>query len=89
MRFGVLDVTHVTALSPYVLLLQFENGEQRRMDMAPMLAVTPFSRLADTATFMRAKVAHGSVAWPGNIDIAPEMLYDLSEIISKESPNHG
>ncbi len=27
---------------------------------------------------MAAKVEYGTVVWPGNIDIAPETLYDRS-----------
>ncbi len=29
--------------------------------------------------FMKATVAFGTVVWPGNIDIAPETLWDKSE----------
>ncbi|MFO7888844.1 MAG: DUF2442 domain-containing protein [bacterium] len=29
--------------------------------------------------FMKAKVAYGTVEWPGNIDIAPETLWDFSK----------
>jgi hypothetical protein len=28
---------------------------------------------------MAARVEYGTVVWPGNIDIAPETLYDRSE----------
>ncbi len=30
-------------------------------------------------SFRQARVEHGTVVWPGNIDIAPETLYDRSE----------
>ena len=38
-----------------------------------------FVRLQDVALFKQAFVAMGTVCWPGNLDIAPETLYDLSK----------
>ncbi|MGE5293332.1 MAG: DUF2442 domain-containing protein, partial [Solirubrobacterales bacterium] len=61
------------------LLLVFENGQQRRFDMKPLLEKKPFSRLKDLPLFMKAAVACGTVTWPENIDIAPETLWDKSE----------
>jgi len=74
----LLDVVSVTAQKDYTLLLVFENGEKRRFDMKPLLDRKPFSRLKDSGLFLKAKVAYGTVVWPGNIDIAPETLWDQS-----------
>ena len=74
----LLDVTSVTTEPGHRLLLEFENGERRRFDMAPYLEERPFCRLRETAVFDMARVEYGTVAWPGNIDIAPETLYDHS-----------
>lgn len=75
----LLDVVSVEAQENYALLLVFENGEKRRFDMKPLLDKRPFSRLKDLPLFMKATVAFGTVVWPGNIDIAPETLWDKSE----------
>lgn len=75
----LLDVTNVTTEPGHRLLLEFENGERRRFDLAPLLNERPFSRLQDLALFKLAAVDYGTVVWPGNIDIAPETLYDQSE----------
>jgi hypothetical protein len=75
----LLDVVSVVAQEDYTLLLLFENGERRRFDMKPLLNKKPFSRLKDSALFLKATVAYGTVVWPGNIDIAPETLWDKSE----------
>jgi len=74
----LLDVTQVKVLPDYVLLLEFENGEKRRFNMAPYMDKKPFIRLNNSALFRRAYIDYGTVVWPGNIDIAPETLYDLS-----------
>lgn len=69
----LLDVVQVEPREDGTLLLVFENGQKRRFDMKP------FSKLRKQPLFMRATVAYGTVVWPGNIDIAPETLWDRSE----------
>ena len=75
----LLDVVRVTVRAGYVLELEFENGEQRVFDMSPYMDKKPFSRLKQASAFNGAHVDYGTVVWPGNIDIAPETLYDRSE----------
>ena len=75
---SLLDVVKVEARSDYTLLLEFENGERRVFDMAPYLERKPFVRLKGSPLFARASVEYGTVVWPGEIDIAPETLYDRS-----------
>ena len=63
---------------PFGLLIEFENGEQRTFSMAPYIDQKPWSRLKSGNTFQGAFVENGTVAWPGNVDIDPETLYELS-----------
>ena len=44
----------------------------------PLLATTPWNRVAAPAIFNRVRVDYGTVVWPGEIDVAPETLYDDS-----------
>ena len=74
----LLDVTHVSANADHKLRLEFENGEKRIFDMRPYLAKPPFGPLNDIAIFNLARVENGTVTWPGNLDIAPETLYERS-----------
>lgn len=74
----LLDVVEVKACDGYTLELVFENGERRWFDMNPLLEKKPFSRLKETGAFFGAHIDYGTVVWPGNIDIAPETLYDRS-----------
>lgn len=68
-------VTAVTALEDHHLLLNFSNGEQRRMDMRPYLAYGVFERLRETSFFALVQPDHGTVCWPGGIDIDPDSVY--------------
>jgi hypothetical protein len=74
----LLDVVKVEAQPDHTLLLEFENGERRRFDMKVLLDRRPFDRLRNAGLFAMARVDYGTVVWPGNIDIAPETLYDRS-----------
>jgi hypothetical protein len=76
----LLDVISVEPREDNTLILVFENQERRIFDMSPFLDKKPFTRLKVSQLFMKAKVAYGTVVWPGNIDIAPETLWDQSKI---------
>jgi hypothetical protein len=74
----LLDVFKVSTAEHRWLMLDFQNGEKRRFDMLPLLDQKPWCRIKAVGLFARAFVENGTVAWPANIDIAPETLYDLS-----------
>lgn len=75
---ALLDVIRVEPRTDNTLLLLFENNEERVFDMNPLLVEKPFTKLRDKRLFLRARVELGTVVWPGNIDIAPETLWDSS-----------
>ncbi len=74
----LLDVISVEPQKDNTLLLVFENNENRLFDMNPYLEKKPFTKLKHLSLFMKATVAYGTVVLPGNIDIAPETLWDYS-----------
>lgn len=78
MRNKLLDVVSVETLPEHQLYLIFENGEKRIFDMTSLLKKSPFQRLKGAPLFRLAKVDYGTVVWPGDIDVAPETLYDNS-----------
>jgi hypothetical protein len=75
---ALLDVVKVEVEPDYKLRLEFENGEKRIFDMSAYMDRRPFVRIKELSLFALAKVDYGTVVWPGNIDIAPETLYDRS-----------
>ena len=74
----ILDVVAVRPDNNFQLELEFENGECRRFDMKPLLSLKPWNRIANPMEFSRARVDYGTVVWQGEIDIAPETLYEDS-----------
>lgn len=82
----LLDVVSVKVHPGYRLGLEFENGERRIFDMSPYMDKKPFNRLKGSPIFNCAHVDYGTVVWPGNIDIAPETLYDNSVSLNESNP---
>ncbi len=74
----LLDIIEVEANKNNKLQLTFENKERKLFDMTAYLEKKPFNKLKNSSLFMQARIEYGTVAWPGNIDIAPETLYDYS-----------
>ena len=74
----LFDVIRVEPQKDHTLHLVFENHEHRLFDMTPYLEKKPYTPLKHVPIFLKARVAYGTVVWPGNIDIAPETLWDHS-----------
>ena len=74
----LFDVIRVEPQKNHTLHLVFENHEHRLFDMTPYLEKKPYTTLKHVPLFLKARVAYGTVVWPGNIDIAPETLWDHS-----------
>jgi hypothetical protein len=74
----LIDVISVHPRPEFQLDLEFKNGERRRFDMRPLLSMKPWNRVATPALFEHARVEYGTVVWLGEIDVAPETLYDDS-----------
>jgi hypothetical protein len=74
-----IEVKKVSALENMMLLITFNTGEKRLFDATSLLQYPAFKPLENEKTFMTAKVEHGVLVWlDGDIDIAPEALYENS-----------
>ncbi len=76
-------VTAVTPLEGHVLLLQFNDGARRRLDVRPYLTYPVFARLRDLEFFALARADHGTVSWPAGIDLDPDSVYLESEAVEQ------
>lgn len=68
-------VTAVKPLENYLLFVEFNNAEQRQMDMQPYLAFAVFAPLIELGFFSAVQADHGTLCWPGGIDIDPDSVY--------------
>jgi len=74
--FQMESVIRVLPKDDFTLELWFDDGTHRLFDARPYLDRGVFIRLKDPKRFRQAYVAFDTVCWPGDIDIAPETLYD-------------
>lgn len=72
-------VTSVRALPQYMLAVRFADGTEGTVDLWRLaLGTRPgvFGALRDPAFFALATVEDGVVSWPGELDLAPDAMYD-------------
>ena len=75
----ILKVKSVQPLVDHVLKVSFSTGETKQIDMKPLLSQPAFAPLVDEGLFNAVYVDYGCPVWDdGNIDIAPEYLYQHS-----------
>jgi Protein of unknown function (DUF2442) len=72
------QVISVAPLDNFHLKLVFNTGETRLFDVRPYLEKGVFQRLKNIELFREVYVGLDTVCWPGELDIAPETLYDRS-----------
>jgi len=72
-----LAVKSVRPLADYKLLVRFSTGEEKKIDLTPILDEPVFKALKDINVFKSVYIDYGTVVWNnGTIDIAPEYLYE-------------
>jgi hypothetical protein len=55
-------------------------------DMRPLPSIKPWNRIANPQIFELARADYGTVVWPGEIDIAPEALFDVTPHAQRQTP---
>lgn len=69
------DVVEVKSLEPLGLFVRFMDGLAGEVRFKPEHLSGVFEPLKDPAYFKQVYVDHGAVAWPGQIDLAPDAMY--------------
>ena len=72
-------VVAVRSLPGFQLDAEFADGTRGRFDLSDLIHrrdAGVFVPLRDMSFFNRVGVDHGAVTWPGEIDLAPDAMYD-------------
>ncbi len=74
----MVDVTNVECPDGFRLLLTFDNGDCRVVDIARLVPFDGvFEPLADPAYFRQVRVNPevGTIVWPNGADLCPDVLH--------------
>jgi hypothetical protein len=73
----LLKVTGIRPLSDHRLWIRFNNDEAKVFDFKPLLDSPGFAPLKNEQVFRDVYIDYGCPVWmDGDIDIAPEYLYE-------------
>ncbi len=73
-------VRAVSVLENYKLNVVFVDGMAGIVELEQIIMnanAGVFASLRDIQVFKLAYVEHGAVTWPGGIDLAPDVMYDV------------
>jgi len=80
-----IKVISVRALNDYKLWLRFSTGEEKEFDFQPLLDYPCYKPLRDEKLFKEVYIDYGVTVWnDGDIDIAPDNLYENSILITNQ-----
>lgn len=83
----LVRVQKATPTQGFRLLLEFEDGTSKEVDLEPLLRGPIFQPLRDDRSlFCEVGIEGGTIAWPNGADIDPDVLYyDLKPAWMEES----
>lgn len=77
----LLKIEQADSLAPFHIRLRFNDGRTGVADIHPLFdegAAGVFNTLRDEAVAADFHLEHGTLCWPGDLDVAPEYLYFLA-----------
>jgi hypothetical protein len=69
-------VVAVATVEDLTLLVEFADGVKGTVKFLPSHLTGVFERLKEPQFFAQVTVDHGAVTWPGELDLAPDAMYD-------------
>jgi hypothetical protein len=80
-------VRKVTYWKDYKLILEFEDGVRKLVDLEPHLEGEIFEPLKDLDCFKTVSVNPNldTIVWPNNTDFSPDFLYQIAQACEDKS----
>lgn len=74
----MIEIYSVTSLEPFLVRLEFSNGERKMVDLAPLLRGPVFEPIRQNPEMFRAvrvDAELGTIVWPNGADMEPDILH--------------
>ena len=78
----MLRVVDVDYIKDYELLLKFNDGAVKKVNLRPYLTGNVFGELLDPDRFIQYGLTRISIEWANGADLAPEFLYEIGTVAS-------
>lgn len=75
----MLRVTDVDYIEDYKLLITFNDGARKLVDLKPYLQGDVFGPLLDKEQFIQYGLTPVTIEWANGADLAPEFLYEIGK----------
>ena len=72
-----------TYAKDYSVYVTFEDGSRGVFDFEPYLNYPCYRSLRSHGLFSLVKADHGTLSWPGDIDIAPEAVWTSAVLLDR------
>lgn len=73
----MLKVTDVEYIKDYELMLKFNDGCKKLVNLQPYLEGEVFGELQDKRKFIQFALSRVTIEWANGADLAPEFLYEI------------
>lgn len=80
------DVVEVRPEPDYCLFVHFADGLSGRVRLREEDLTGALAPLRDAEFFRQVFIDSGAVAWPGNIDLAPDAMYE--DVANQQVASH-
>lgn len=76
----MLRVIDVDYIKDYELLLKFNDGAVKKVDLRPFLTGEVFGELLAPDKFVQYGLTSNTIEWANGADLAPEFLYEIGTV---------
>lgn len=76
------DVVEAKIIDEHLIAVTFADGLQGKVHMGRLINSKDagvFERLRDPSVFEQVHIEHGTLVWPGEIDLPPHVMHDEIE----------